>query len=105
MEKVLDGRISIGKVVEKMCHNPAILFDIDRRGYLREGYYADLAAVAEDDPWRVGPANILYKCGWSPFEGQPFRTRVMYTFVNGHPAYELGRVSEKRNARRLTFNR
>ncbi|MBC2837908.1 dihydroorotase [Robiginitalea sp. SC105] len=105
MEKVADGLLPVEKLVEKMCHNPAILFDIDRRGYLREGYYADLVVVDDNDPWRVDPINILYKCGWSPFEGQRFRSRVRYTFVNGHPAFELGRVSEKRNASRLEFNR
>lgn len=105
MEQVSAGRIGLEKVVEKMCHNPAILFDLDRRGYLREGYYADLVAVDENDPWTVGPSNILYKCGWSPFSGQRFRSRVRYTFVNGHPAYALGKVSGKRNARRLEFNR
>ncbi|HSR59812.1 MAG TPA: dihydroorotase [Robiginitalea sp.] len=105
MEKRQQGYISLERIVEKMCHNPAILFQLDRRGYLREGYYADLTAVAEDQPWTVARENILYKCGWSPFEGERFQSRVLYTFVNGHPAFELGRLSEKRRARRLTFNR
>jgi dihydroorotase len=105
MEKFRDGVISIETIVQKMCHNPAILFDIDKRGYLREGYYADLTAVAPDQPWTVQKENILYKCGWSPFEGQAFHSRVLYTFVNGHPAYELGRLSDERHARRLTFDR
>ncbi len=105
MEKRRQGYISLERIVEKMCHNPAILFQIDRRGYLREGYYADLAVVAENQPWTVGRENILYKCGWSPFEGEVFESAVLYTFVNGHLAYEKGRVSDRRRARRLTFNR
>ena len=105
MEKFREGVIPLEKIVQKMCHNPAILFDLDRRGYLREGYFADLTVVSPDQPWTVGRENILYKCGWSPFEGQAFRSRVLYTFVNGHPAYELGAISAERHARRLTFNR
>ena len=105
MEKFREGVIPIEKIVEKMCHNPAILFDLQHRGYLREGYYADLTVVAPENPWTVGKDNILYKCGWSPFEGQQFHSSVLYTFVNGHLAYELGRVSEERNAMRLTFDR
>ncbi|MFZ9002399.1 MAG: dihydroorotase [Robiginitalea sp.] len=105
MEKFREGVIPLERIVQKMCHNPAILFDIDKRGYLREGYYADLTAVAPDRPWTVRRENILYKCGWSPFEGQEFHSSVLYTFVNGHPAFELGRLSDERHARRLTFNR
>ncbi len=105
MEKRREGLITLEQIVEKMCHNPAILFQIDRRGYLREGYYADLTALAEDRPWKVSRENLLYKCGWSPFEGQQFHAQVLYTFVNGHPAFELGRLSEVRRARRLEFNR
>ena len=105
MEKFREGVIPLEKIVQKMCHNPAILFDIDKRGYLREGYYADLTAVAPDRPWTVQRENILYKCGWSPFEGQRFHSSVLYTFVNGHPAFEQGRLSDERHARRLTFDR
>ena len=105
MEKRREGLITLEQIVEKMCHNPAILFQIDRRGYLREGYYADLTALADDRPWKVSRENLLYKCGWSPFEGQQFHAQVLYTFVNGHPAFELGRLSEERRARRLEFNR
>ncbi len=105
MEKCREGVIPIEVIVQKMCHNPAILFDIDKRGYLREGYYADLTVVAPDQPWTVRKDNIRYKCGWSPFEGQEFHSRVLYTFVNGHPAFELGRLSDERHARRLTFDR
>ena len=105
MEKFREGVIPLEKIVEKMCHNPAGLFDLDRRGFLREGYFADLTAVSSESPWTVSKENILYKCGWSPFEGTQFHARVLYTFVNGHPAYELGAFSGERNARRLTFNR
>ncbi len=105
MEKFREGVIPIEKIVQKVCHNPAILFDIDRRGYLREGYFADLVAIAPDRPWKVTRENIRYKCGWSPFEGVEFHSSVLYTFVNGHPAYELGKVSGERHARRLTFDR
>ncbi len=105
MEQHRRGRIAVEKIVEKMCHNPAILFDIDRRGYLREGYYADLVAVGSGNPWTVDRAGLLYKCGWSPFEGEQFHYRVLHTFVNGHHACENGRVSGQRNAMRLQFNR
>lgn len=105
LEKHLEGSIGLERIVEKMCHNPAKLFDIEKRGYVREGYFADLAVVALDEPWEVSKENIMYKCGWSPFEGNSFRARVTHTFVNGHLAYENGRISEKRNAKRLTFNR
>jgi dihydroorotase len=105
MEKFREGVIPLEKIVQKMCHNPAILFNVHRRGFLREGYFADLTAVAPDQPWTVSRDNILYKCGWSPFEGEQFQSRVLYTFVNGHLAYEKGRVSDQRNAMRLTFDR
>ena len=105
LENVLDGKLSIQKMAEKMCHNPAILFQIEKRGYIKEGYFADLVAVNTNDNWKVAKSNILYKCGWSPFEGNTFRSKISHTFVNGHLAYENGRVSEERNARRLTFNR
>lgn len=105
LEKHRSGKISLEKIVEKMCHNPAILFDIEKRGFIREGYYADLAIVDLNDPWEVSKSNIAYKCGWSPFEGQTFKSKITHTFVNGHLAYENGKFSEKRNAMRLTFER
>ncbi|ADV48349.1 Allantoinase [Cellulophaga algicola DSM 14237] len=105
LEKYHQGKISLEKIVEKMCHNPAILFEIDRRGYVREGYYADLVLVDLKDSWTVSKANIAYKCGWSPFEGSTFQSNISHTFVNGHLAYENGNFSKKRNAKRLTFNR
>ncbi len=105
LEKFHDGVISLEKIVEKMCLNPAILFQIDRRGVIKEGYFADLVAVDLDAPWQVTPDTIAYKCGWSPFDGHTFRSQITHTFVNGHLAYENGRFSEHRNAKRLTFDR
>lgn len=105
LEKHLEGKITLETMVTKMCHNPAILFQINRRGFLREGFYADLAIVDVHSPWKVTKENIAYKCGWSPFENEVFKARVTHTFVNGHLAYENGIFSEKRNAMRLTFDR
>jgi len=105
LEKSLEGKITIEKVVEKMCHNPAKLFQIEKRGYIKEGYYADLAIVDMNLPWTVDKNNIIYKCAWSPFDGNRFRTKVTHTFVNGHLAYDQGQFSSLRNAKRLTFDR
>lgn len=100
-----EGKISIEKVVEKMCHNPSMLFDIEKRGFIKEGYYADLVEVAPNAKWEVKKANILYKCGWSPFEGLTFDHQVKRTFVNGFLAYESGKVNEHKAGLRLTFDR
>ncbi len=105
LEKYLDGIIDMEKLVLKMCHNPAKLFDVQDRGFIREGYYADLVIFNTDSPWDVQQNNILYKCGWSPFEGQRFRSQISHTFVNGHLAYKHGELSNKKNAMRLTFDR
>lgn len=105
LEKYHQNVISLEKIVEKMCHNPAKLFQIEKRGFLREGYYADLVVVDTNRPWEVTKSNILYKCGWSPFESTTFKSKITHTFVNGHLAFENGSFSEKRNAKRLTFNR
>ncbi len=105
LEKYLDGVISIEKIVRKMCHNPAILFDVEGRGFVREGYYADLVVLNTSKPWRVDRNNVLYKCGWSPFEGNDFRSTVTQTFINGHLAYNQGKLSNRKNSMRLTFNR
>lgn len=105
LEQHLDGRISLERIVTKMCHNPAVLFDIEERGFLREGYFADLTVFRTNDPWLVDRSNVLYKCGWSPFEGTTFRSRISHTFVNGHLAYENGRLSSQRHGKRLTFDR
>ncbi|MFB9055462.1 dihydroorotase [Mariniflexile ostreae] len=98
-------KISIEKVVEKMCHNPAILFQIDRRGYIKPGYFADLVMVDLNNPWTVNKDNILYKCGWSPFEGTTFRSRITHTFVNGSMVYHNAKFYNLNAAKRLTFNR
>ena len=90
LEFYKQGKISLEKIVEKMCHNPAILYHIEKRGFIREGYYADLVLVDMDAPWTVSKENILYKCGWSPLEGTLFNTQVTHTLVNGHLVYELG---------------
>lgn len=105
MQKYEQGLISLEQIVQKMCHNPAILFDITDRGYLREGYYADITVVAPNSKWMVSKENIAYKCGWSPFEGVEFSNRVTHTFVNGHLGYQNGEFSKQRNAKRLQFNR
>ncbi|MAX05940.1 MAG: dihydroorotase [Flavobacteriales bacterium] len=98
------GKINIEKVVEKMCHNPAICFKIENRGFIREGYFADLVLVDLNNRWQVKKDNILYKCGWSPFEGEIFNTKITHTLINGHIAYEHGNFNESRNGMRLTFN-
>ena len=99
------GRISLEKIVQKMSHNPAILFQIDRRGFIREGYYADLVLVDMDRHWQVSKDNILSKCGWSPLEGENFTSQITHTFVNGHLAYVDGMVQEARYGQRLTYDR
>ncbi|MDF4203622.1 dihydroorotase [Maribacter sp. SA7] len=105
LEKVKEGRITLEKMVQKMCHNPAILFQIEKRGYIREGYYADLVVADLNNSWTVTKENIAYKCKWSPFEDTTFSSKVVHTFINGHLGYSNGEFSEKRNAKRLTFNR
>jgi len=102
---VKQEKISIEKVVEKMCHNPAICFKVENRGFIREGYFADLVLVNLDKPWEVNKNNILYKCGWSPFEGKTFNAQITHTFVNGHIAYEYGNFDETQRGMRLTFDR
>jgi len=99
------GKISIEKIVEKMCHNPAILFEIEKRGFVKEGYFADLVLVDLNNPWTVTKDNILYKCGWSPFEGTTFRSRITHTFVNGSLVYQNSKFNDVKTAKRLTFNR
>ncbi len=98
-------KISIEKVVEKMCHNPAILFQIEKRGFVKEGYYADLVLVDFNSPYTVKKDNILYKCGWSPFEGTTFKSRITHTFVNGNLVFENSKFHNFKPAKRLTFNR
>ncbi|WP_394907326.1 dihydroorotase [uncultured Mesonia sp.] len=99
------GKITLPKIVEKMCHNPAILFQIERRGFIREGYKADLVLVDLNAPWTVQKENILYKCGWSPFEKTTFKSRITHTFVNGALVYHNFKVLDVRNAQALSFQR
>jgi len=96
---------SLEKIVEKMCHNPAILFNIRNRGFIREGYQADLCLVDPASPWSVSKDNILYKCGWSPFEGVTFQSKVVKTIVNGIIVYDNGVINEEYRGQRLMFDR
>ncbi|TYB79016.1 dihydroorotase [Bizionia myxarmorum] len=99
------GKITVPKLVEKMCHNPAILFQVENRGYIKEGFFADLVIVDLNNPWTVKKENILYKCSWSPFEGATFKSRVTHTILNGRLVFEHNKISKERAAKRLTFNR
>ncbi|MFJ1425403.1 dihydroorotase [Capnocytophaga canimorsus] len=105
LEKMKQGKITIETLVEKMCHNPAILFQVKERGFIREGYFADLVIVDVNSPWQVTKENILYKCGWSPFENENFQARVTHTFVNGFLAYQNGIVTAIPYGKRIMFNR
>ncbi len=100
-----NGKISLEKIVEKASHNPAILFDVEKRGYIKEGYYADLVIVDLNSPWTVNKDNILYKCGWSPFEGSTFKSRITHTILNGQLVYNNFKVLDVKASKRLTFNR
>lgn len=99
------GKISVEKIVEKMCHNPAKIFKIEKRGFIKPGYFADLVLVDPSLPWNVKQENILYKCGWSPFEGYNFKARITHTFVNGELVYHNFKVKEQPVGKRLLFNR
>ncbi len=92
-------------IVEKMCHAPATLFQISKRGFIREGYFADLVMVDPDNPWTVSENNLLYKCKWSPFEGKTFRSRIIHTFANGNLVYNQGIFNEESKGQRLIFDR
>lgn len=106
LEFVKEGVITLEKMVQKMMHNPAILFKIEKRGFIKEGFFADLALVdLNSDPWTVTRENVLYKCGWSPFEGKKFTSSVKATILNGQVAMEHGIVKEERYGQRLLFNR
>jgi dihydroorotase len=105
LELAKQGFYTIEEVVEKMCHAPATLFQVSQRGFIREGYFADLVLVDPSTPWTISKENILYKCGWSPFDGVTLSNRVTTTFVNGEIAYGNGVVYEKPLGMRLTFDR
>ena len=100
-----EGKISLEKMVEKMCHNPAKLFKIEKRGFIKIGYYADLVIVDPSSPWTVNKDNLLYKCGWSPFEGVTFQSKITHTFVNGSLVYNQGEFSNIKKGKRLLFDR
>jgi dihydroorotase len=104
-EAYLQGKISVEKIVQKMAHNPAILFKIEKRGFIKVGYYADLAIVNSGLPWTVKKDNIFAKCGWSPFEDFTFRSRITHTFVNGELVYHNFKVKDIRRGKRLLFDR
>lgn len=105
LENYRNGKISLEKIVEKMCHNPAIIFQIEKRGFIREGYKADLVLVDDSSEWTVSKYNILYKCGWSPLEGMKFHSKITHTFINGNLAYGNGEVKAEKFGERLLFNR
>ena len=105
LEYYRNGKISLEKIVEKMCHNPAILFEIEKRGFIKEGYKADLVLVDLNKKYTISKENILYKCGWSPLENETFHSEVTHTFINGNLAYENGRFSDEKFGERLLFER
>ena len=105
LELVQEDKISMERVVEKMCHAVADCFEIDRRGYLREGYWADLVLVDLNQNTAVNRQNVLYHCGWSPLEGTTFRSRITHTVVSGHLAYAHGQFDESQRGQRLAFVR
>jgi dihydroorotase len=105
LEMHLQGKISLEKIVEKASHNVATCFNLSERGFVREGYWADLVLVDLNDPFKVTKLNSLYKCGWSPFEGQTFGASITHTFVSGNLAYQKGKFMTSETGQRLTFNR
>jgi len=105
LEKVKEGVIPIEKAVEKMSHNPAKLFQIEKRGFIKEGYFADIVLIDINKPQTVSKDNLLYKCGWSPFEGTTFSSTITHTFVNGHLMYDNGVFNDTVKGKRITFNR
>ena len=105
LEKVKERVIPIEKAVEKMSHNPAKLFQIEKRGFIKEGYFADIVLIDMNKPQTVSKDNILYKCGWSPFEGTTFSSTITHTFVNGNLIYNNGIFNDEIKGKRITFNR
>jgi len=105
LELYHQNKLSLNEVVNKMCHTPADIFQIKDRGYIREGYWADLVLVELDSPWIVNKANTLYKCKWSPFENRTFKSKVTHTIVNGNLVYDNGIFVESVKGKRLLFER
>jgi len=104
LELYHQGKISLEQVVEKTSHAVADCFRIVDRGFIREGYFADLVIVDMDNPWTVEKENLFYKCNWSPMEGQTFKSKVLQTFVNGHLVYNMGELDEDYRGQRMTFD-
>ncbi len=104
LEFVHDKKMDIQKVVEKMCHAPAKCFRVEKRGFIREDFFADLAIVNMNSPWTVNKKSLFYKCGWSPLEGKKFKSKITHTFVNGNLVFENGKFNERVKGKRLSFN-
>ena len=105
LELFHQGKISIEKIVEKMSHHVAEIYRIKERGYIREGYYADLVLVDLNTEWKVTTENLLYKSQWSPFENQYFKSKIIKTFVNGNLVYNYGILNESKKGKRLKFSK
>ncbi|TDG36855.1 dihydroorotase [Pedobacter changchengzhani] len=105
LEMHLNGKITLEKIAEKTAHAVAVCFNIEKRGFIREGYWADLVLVDLNDPWKVTKLNNFYKCGWSPFDGNTFQASVTHTFVSGNLAYVKGKFTTDQIGKRLTFER
>jgi dihydroorotase len=105
IERVLDGKLTLERVVEAVSHAPATLFNVHERGFLREGYFADVVLVDPAKPHAVTQADVLSKCGWSPFEGYTFRSSIAATFINGHLAFHEGELDDNTRGRRLELAR
>ena len=103
-EHYLNKKITLQKIVEKMCNNPANIFNVKKRGYIKEGYFADLVILDPNKKQTISSENILYKCGWSPFEGQTFNSTITHTFVNGHLAYNNGNLDDSKLGMKINFN-
>jgi dihydroorotase len=105
LEMYHNGKITLEQIAEKMAHNVAVCFQVEKRGFIREGYWADIALVDLNSPWAVDKSNILYKCGWSPFEGTTFKSKITHTIVSGNLVYADGGLIEGVNGKRLAFER
>jgi dihydroorotase len=105
LEKAKQGVLTIEKVVEKMAHAPAVCFQLANRGFIREGYYADLVVIDPTQTTAVDKSNLLYKCGWSPFEGVTFSNKIVSTFVNGELVFDGKKIVSDQKGMRLLFNR
>src|SRR5690606_1185834 len=100
-----DGQLTLEQLVQKTSHNTAVCFQVNKRGFIREGYWADLVLVDLNKPYTVTPANILSKCGWSPFEGHTFKSTITHTFVSGNLVYRHGQLLDDSTGERMLFDR